>query len=65
MNSQTETTYLPETLSSLSAKYKVSTRTMKLWLEDMEPQIKIKHKMTFSPKELKRIYDYLGDYNTN
>ncbi|OYT12222.1 MAG: hypothetical protein B6I18_01440 [Bacteroidetes bacterium 4572_112] len=62
MNEKPKTYYSPENLSSLSAKYNVSNRTMKIWLEELYPDIIIKHKMTFSPRELEIIIEHLGSY---
>jgi len=62
MSNSIKSNYTPENLSSISAKYKVSNRTMKVWLEDLYPNVVIRHKGTFSPREMKLIIAHLGDY---
>ncbi len=60
MSVKPELNYIPEDLSSLSAKYKVSNRMMRAWLEDLHPEVVIKHKKIFSPREIRLIIEHLG-----
>ena len=55
--------YKPENLSSLAAKFQVSNATFKAWLKTIDYNIVIEHKKIFTPKELRIIYEHLGEVN--
>ncbi len=55
--------HVPETLTSLAAKYNVSLYTFRKWIAPIEDKIKPKRKKTFSPAELKIIFKHLGEYD--
>jgi len=53
----------PETMSSLAAKYNVSLTTFKKWIKPIQHEIVIEPKNPFKPADLKKIIDFLGEYN--
>jgi hypothetical protein len=53
----------PETLGSLAAKYKVSTKTLKKWIKPIENQLNLDNHRIFTPAELKMIIEFLGEYS--
>ncbi|MCF8297211.1 MAG: hypothetical protein K9J13_06670, partial [Saprospiraceae bacterium] len=48
---------MPETLTSLAAKYKVTPRTFRIWIIPIEQNLNIKHNIPFTPIELRTIFD--------
>ena len=55
--------FTPETLSSLAAKYDVTVKTFKRWINDLDDELKRKRKVPFTPVQLEMIIDHLGPYN--
>lgn len=50
------------TLTQLAAKYKVCPRTVKKWLADHADTIgRPKHTYIFTPDQVKKIYEILGE----
>ncbi len=54
--------YTPETLSSLAAKYGVSTQTFKKWIKEIEDSLGYHRKRPFTPVQIKMIFNFLGHY---
>ncbi|MBU1719829.1 MAG: DUF4248 domain-containing protein [Bacteroidetes bacterium] len=52
----------PETLSSLAAKYRVTYETFRKWLLPILDQVNFSPRRTFTPAEIKKIIDFLGEY---
>ena len=55
---------MPETLTSLAAKYKITVKKFHKGIMPIEQKLNIGHKKTFTPNEIKIIIDYLGEYDT-
>ena len=56
-------TYQPENLTSLAAKYNVSLKTFRKWIKPIEHDLTIAHRKPFTPAEIKKIVDFIGDYD--
>lgn len=53
----------PETILSLAARYRVDRRTMRNWIRPIEDLLIIRKGKTFTPRELRIILSFLGEYN--
>ena len=59
---KTSIKFSPETMTSLAAKYDVSTTTFKKWLKPIESKLNRNHKLPFTPAQMEIIFDHLGEY---